>query len=64
MYKFPVDGGKPEITDIPAEEKDKAEELRNEIIEAAAESDEQLMENFFENGTLTDEELNKGIKNG
>ncbi len=64
MYKFPVDGGKPEISDIPAEEKDKAEGLRTEIIEAAAESDEQLMENFFENGTLTDDELKKGIKMG
>ncbi len=64
MYKYPADGGKPEISDIPAEEKDKAEALRNEIIESAAESDEQLMENFFENGTLTEEELNKGIKLG
>ncbi len=64
MYKFPVDGGKPEISDIPDDEKSKAEELRNEIIEAAAESDEQLMETFFENGTLTDDELKKGIKMG
>ncbi len=64
MYKFPVDGGKPEISEIPAEEKEKAEKLRNEIIEAAAESDEQLLENFFEKGTLNDEELIKGIKLG
>ncbi len=64
MYKFPVDGGKPEISEIPAEEQSKAEELKNEIIEAAAESDEQLMENFFENGTLSESELNTGIKQG
>ncbi len=64
MYKFPVDGDKPEIYDIPDSEKDKAEKLRNEIIEAAAESDEQLMENFFENGTLTGEEIIKGTKMG
>jgi len=64
MYKFQADSGKAEISDIPDAEKSKAEELRNEIVEAAAESDEQLMENFFENGTLTDEELSKGIKLG
>ena len=64
MFKFPVDGGKPEVLDIPDSEKDKAEEYRNAIIEAAAESEEALMEIFFENGTLTEEELTKGIKQG
>ncbi len=64
MYKFPKDGGKPEITDIPDSEKAKAEEYQNAIIENAAESDEQLMENFFENGTLSPEELSQGIKQG
>ncbi len=64
MYKFPKDGGKPEITDIPDAEKAKAEEYQNAIIESAAESDEQLMENFFENGTLSPEELSQGIKLG
>ncbi|MFP4064271.1 MAG: elongation factor G [Bacteroidales bacterium] len=64
MYKFPADGGKPEELDIPGEEADKAEEYRNAIIEAAAESDEALMEVFFENGTLTEEELARGINQG
>lgn len=64
MYKFSKDGGKPEISDIPAEHKDKAEEYQNAIIEAAAESEEELMELFFENGTLTPEELTRGIKKG
>ena len=64
LYKFPVGGGKPEIKDIPAEEADKAEEFRNAIIEAAAESEEALMEIFFENGTLSDEELARGINQG
>ncbi len=64
MYKFPADGGKPEVTDIPGEEKDKAEEYRNAIIESAAESDEELMEAFFENGSLSDEELARGIRQG
>jgi elongation factor G len=64
LYKFPKEGGAPEITDIPASEQAKAEELQNAIIEAAAESDEALMELFFENGTLTAEELSRGIRLG
>ncbi|MBN1131672.1 MAG: elongation factor G [Bacteroidales bacterium] len=63
-YKFPTDGGKPEITEIPAEEKARAEELRNELIEKAAENDEALMELFFENDTLSEEEMRKGITMG
>ncbi len=64
MYTFPAGGGTPQILDIPAAEMEKAEEYRNAIIEAAAESEEALMEVFFENGTLTDEELAKGINQG
>jgi len=64
MLKYPKGGGKPEIMEIPANEKDKAEELQLKLIEAAAESDEALMEKFFEEGTLTDEEMAKGIKMG
>lgn len=64
MLKFPKDGSKPEITDIPENEKAKAEELHAALIEAAAEGDESLMEKFFENGTLSEEEMNNGIKLG
>jgi elongation factor G len=64
LLKYPKEGGKPEITDIPAEEADRAEELRNELIEKAAENDEALMELFFENDTLTEEEMRKGITTG
>ncbi len=64
LYKFPVGGGKPTISDLPAEEKDKAEEYHNAIIEAAAESEEALMEAFFENGSLSEQELAKGINQG
>ncbi|MCK9618389.1 MAG: elongation factor G [Lentimicrobiaceae bacterium] len=64
MYKFPEGGGKPEITDIPDSEKAKAEELHNTLIENAAGNDDALMELFFENGTLTEEEIQKGLKLG
>ncbi len=64
LYKYPAKGGKPEITDIPDGEKDRAEKLQSELIEKAAESDESLMEIFFENDTLTSEEMQKGIAHG
>jgi elongation factor G len=64
MYKFPVGGGEAVISDIPAGELDNAQSYREAIIEAAAESEEALMEIFFENGTLNDAELSKGIKQG
>ncbi len=64
LYKYPTDGGKPEITDIPSSESDRAEELRNELIEKAAENDEALMELFFENDGLTEDEMRTGITAG
>ncbi len=64
MLKYPETGGAPEILDIPADEKDKAEELQNMLIENSAEADEALMEKFFENGTLTEEELQQGLRKG
>ncbi len=64
MYKYAADGGKPEISDIPADQAGRAEELRNELIEAAAENDESLMETFFEKGTLEEDEMLKGIRLG
>ncbi len=64
LYKFPKEGGKPEITEIPEAEMKQAEDLRNELIEKAAENDEALMELFFENDTLTEEEMRSGITAG
>ncbi len=63
-YKFPPDGGKPEKLPIPDEEKDRAEELHNELVEKAAENDEALMELYFEKGSLDEDELRKGLKIG
>jgi elongation factor G len=64
MLKFPEGGGKVEVLDIPAGEMAKAENLHNALIEKAAESDESLMEAFFESGTLTEEQLESGLKAG
>jgi elongation factor G len=64
MYKFPKEGGKPQIVDIPADQMNQAKELHSALMERAAESDESLMEQFFANDTLTPEEFQKGIKAG
>ena len=63
MFKY-ADGGKVEILDIPAGEKGKAEELQAKLVEDLAANDESLMEIFFENGTLTEEEMSKGLRLG
>ena len=64
MFVYGPEGGQPKVLDIPAGEKDKAESLNNELIEMAAENEEELMEKFFEQGTLSEDEMVKGIKLG
>ncbi len=64
LYKYADDGGKAEILDIPDDEKAKAEELQASMIEDLAASDESLMEIFFENGTLSEDEMRRGLKTG
>ncbi len=61
MYEFPSGGGKPIKQQIPAEEMERAMSLHNALVEAAAENEEGLMEKFFDSGTLTEEELSKGL---
>jgi elongation factor G len=50
------------VEDIPAELQDQAEEYREKMIEAAAESSEELMEKYFEEGELSEEEIVAGLK--
>ena len=60
-YRFAGDTGKREDLDIPADHADEAEELRNALIERAAEYDDTLMETFFEQGVLSEDEIRKGL---
>ena len=62
MYVFPDGGGKPEKKAIPEAEINRANEMHNTIVEAAAENDEGLMEKYFDAGTLTEAELTKGLR--
>ncbi len=62
-YRFTKDGnGKATPGDVPAELADEVETHRGRLIEAVAETDDQLMEGFFENGTLSQEDLEKGLR--
>lgn len=63
-YKFKAEGGKPEKLEIPKSHLEMANHLHNELVEKAAENDDELLELFFEKGTLNEAEMRKGIKAG
>ena len=63
-YTWKPEGGVPTIDDIPAAEMAKAEALHQALVEAAAENDENLMEKFFDQGTLTEDDVRDGIRHG
>ncbi|MDR1919354.1 MAG: elongation factor G [Tannerellaceae bacterium] len=64
MYRWKPEGGVPDVLEIPADEIDKASELHAALVEAAAEHDDQLMEKFFDEGNLSEDELRAGISAG
>jgi elongation factor G len=51
-----------ETTDVPADLLDLAEEKREEMVEAAAEANDVLMEKYLEEGVLTNDEIKEGIR--
>lgn len=64
MLRYPKEGGKAEVIEIPADYADRASELHSALVEKAAESDEALMELFFSNDSLSEAEIKKGIAKG
>jgi elongation factor G len=64
MYKHDGDSGVVHELPIPADEEDRANELHNALVEAAAENDDALMEMFFEKGTLSEEDIRIGLRAG
>jgi len=62
LLRFTQNGnGKYSEEEIPADLKERATQLHEELIEKIAESDEAMMDKFFTNGTLSDEEIRKGL---
>ena len=62
-YEYGEPGSKKvDIKDIPADLQSTAEEYRTELIEKVAEISEELMNKYFEEGSLTLEDLEKGLK--
>ena len=51
-----------EIEEIPADLQERAEQYRNELIESAAESSEELMMKYLDEGDLTNDEIKAGIR--
>lgn len=61
MYQYTEGKDKPEKLPIPDGERAKAETLHKELIEAIASNDEGLMEKYFEQGELTEDEMKEGL---
>lgn len=59
-----ADGGTPKVSDIAPEYADKASEMNQALVEMAAENDESLMDKFFEQGALSEDEMREGIRKG
>ncbi len=62
MYVFEERGGKPKKVAIPESELPRAEAMHNALVEAAAENEDGLMEKYFEEGTLNEEDLADGLR--
>ncbi|MAG20924.1 MAG: elongation factor G [Candidatus Marinimicrobia bacterium] len=62
MLTYKTDGsGKYEEEDLPDEWQDRIDQLHEELIEYIAESDDSLLEKFFDQGNLSEEELRDGL---
>ncbi len=58
------EAGKGTTSDIPADLQGEAEAAREQLIEAVAECDDDLLEKFFDSGELTEEEIRSGLRTG
>lgn len=64
MYKWKPNSEDPEELEIPENEKEKALDLHQKLVEAAAENEESLMDKFFDKGSLSVEDMRMGIRWG
>src|SRR5438477_4768668 len=59
-----AEDGKGSEVPIPDDMKDRVEQYRAQLIEAAAESDDSLLEKYLDAGTLNEEEIQRGLREG
>ncbi|MDP8207369.1 MAG: elongation factor G [Candidatus Electryonea clarkiae] len=64
MKLITYDKGTAAVSDIPANLQGKADELRETLVERAAEADDELLEKYFEEGELSVDEIKNGLKTG
>jgi elongation factor G len=63
-YLIPGAGEREKASEVPAEYKGLLDDYEELLIESAAEGDDELLNKFFEVGTLTPEEVKKGVSEG
>jgi elongation factor G len=61
LYHYGTDGGKPEKEPIPEHLKARADQLHKELVETIAANDEGLMEKYFEQGELDENDMKEGL---
>lgn len=65
LLAYSRDGkGRATESDIPGDLRQRADEMREHLVEQIAETDEKLLDAFFTNGTLTDEQIRAGLRAG
>ncbi len=64
LAAYKSEGGKMKKIDIPGDLAEKVKEMREKLVEVAAEGDDQLIEKYLEEGKLSDEEMKRGLKAG
>ena len=64
MKAFKFDNGKAEESDVPAGMLPEVQEYRKKLVEKIAESDDSMLEKYLEEGSLSDDEIIKGVKEG
>ncbi|MBS1616310.1 MAG: elongation factor G [Bacteroidetes bacterium] len=62
MYEYHEGQAKPDKKPIPDSERERAEALHKELIEAIAGNDEGLMEKYFEQGSLSEDDMREGLR--
>ena len=65
LVTYSTDGsGKSEVGEVPAELQDQVASIREQLVEAIAESNDELLEKYLEEGELTDDEISAGLRAG